>query len=155
MLLRERAVDTTVFFHQNSYWLLTFVLDQGSEKVFPHAYTVENWNTPVLREVPWQNYDPLRVRGAGALFEAHNELLRPAQISQPQRYGDGLVFYRPSLSDEYAEEPVFEITDKDLRMKDVFADGLHTYCSSAGYEAIDIRCRAADPLKLARRLIHR
>ena len=155
VLLREKAVDTTVFFHKGRYWLLTFLLDQGSERVFPRAYTVENWNDPVLREVPWHSFDSLRVRGAGPILKSGNELLRPAQISQPQRYGDGLVFYRPSLSDEYAEEPVFEITDKDLRMKDVFADGLHTYCSSAGYEAIDIRCRAADPLKLARRLIHR
>ena len=155
VLLRERAVDTTVFFHQNSYWLLTFVLDQGSERVFPHAYTVENWNTPVLREVPWQEYDPLRVRGAGPLFEAHNEILRPAQISQPQRYGDGLIFYRARLSDRYEEKPVFEITEKNLRIKGVMADGLHTYSCSAGYEAIDVRCRATDPLKLAKRMIHR
>ena len=155
VLLREKAVDTTVFFHQGRYWLLTFLLDQGSERVFPRAYTVENWNDPVLREVSWHNSDPLRVRGAGPFFAAGDELFRPAQISQPQRYGDGLVFYRPRLSDEYAEEPAFEITDKDLGVKGVFADGLHTYCSSAGYEAIDVRCRAAEPLKVAKRLIHR
>ena len=154
VLLHERAVDTTVFFYQSSYWLLTFVLDQGSEKVFPHAYTVENWNTPMLREVSWQNYDPLRVRGAGAAFVLDNEIIRPAQISKPQRYGDGLIFYRPRLSDRYKEEPVFEITEKNLRIKGIFADGLHTYSCSAKYEAIDVRCRAVDPLKVAKRFMH-
>lgn len=155
VLLHERAVDTTVFRYQGKYWILTFLLDHGSERVFPRAYTVEDWNNPILHEVPWRNYDPLRVRGAGPLMAAGSELLRPAQISQLQRYGDGLVFYRSLLSDEYTEEPVCEITDKDIRVKGLFADGLHTYCSSARYEAIDIRCRALEPMKVAKRLIHR
>jgi hypothetical protein len=155
VLLHERAVDTTVILHRGDRWLLTFLLDQGTEKVFPRAYIVNDWNEPTLREVPWLTYDPLRVRGAGPFFQAGHELLRPAQISQPQRYGDGLVFYRPRFADAYSEEPVFEIGERDLRVRGVFADGLHTYSCSARYEAIDLRCRAADPLKAVKRIIHR
>ena len=155
VLLRERAVDTTVFAHHGDYWLLTFLSDQGTECVTPRAYTVNDWSEPVLREVPWPEFDPLRVRGAGPVFAAGNEILRPAQISQAQRYGDGLVFYRPSLTDRYSEESVFEITEQALRVGGLFADGLHTYSCSRRYEAIDVRCRAADPLKAAKRFLRR
>ncbi|MBO4887445.1 MAG: hypothetical protein J5589_03930 [Firmicutes bacterium] len=155
VLLHERAVDTTVFFHEGQYWLLTFLLEGGSERVFPRAYTVVDWCDPVLREVPWPEYDPLRVRGAGPVFRSDGVLLRPAQISQPQRYGDGLVFYRPRFSDRYAEGPAFEITERDLRIRGVFADGLHTYSCCSRYEAIDVRCRAADPFKILKRLLRR
>ncbi len=155
VLLREKAVDTTVFACGGAYWLLTFLLDNGSEQVFPRAYTLADWNAPVLREVPWPDFDPLRVRGAGPVFSADKELLRPAQISQPQRYGDGLVFYRPRFSDRYEEDPAFEITERDLRIPGLFADGLHTYCCSRKYEAIDVRCREADPFKIVKRLSHR
>ena len=156
VLLYERAVDTTVFEHQGEYWLLTFLLDQGTERVFPRAYTLNDWRNPDLKEVKWTDFNSLRVRGAGPVFVSDSGILRPAQISQFQRYGDGLVFYRPNFShDCYTEEPVFEITERDFLVTGVFADGLHTYCNSAKYEAIDIRCRAADPLKIVRRMIHK
>ncbi len=155
VLLHERAVDTTVFCHQGQFWLLTFLLDQGTECVFPRAYSVKDWKDPVLQEVQWKGYDPLRVRGAGPFFETDQEALRPAQVSQLHRYGDGLVFYRPRFSNIYEEESVFEISEKDLRIKGVFADGLHTYSCSSRFEAIDVRCRTVEPMKIVKRLIRR
>ena len=152
VLLRGRAVDTTVFRHGERYWLLTFITEEKSERVSPRAYTLDDWKDPVLRAVPWGDWDPLRVRGAGPLFREGDRLLRPAQISTDRRYGDGLVFYEVEADGAYRESPVFDISEKDLKIRGFFVDGLHTYCASSRYEAIDLRCRAADPWKLARRL---
>ena len=81
ILLNLRAVDTTVFEKDGRYWLLTFLLVNGSEKVFPKAYVLTDWSEPELKEVPWPEFDALRVRGAGTLFRDEGGLLRPAQIS--------------------------------------------------------------------------
>ena len=154
VLLSEAAVDTTVFEHNGSYWLLTFLLSSGSERVIPRAYTLTDWQRPELREVPWPDYDPLQVRGAGPVFRHKGILIRPAQISREQRYGDGLVFCRVCPEDSYQESQLFEISEKDLEISGFWVDGLHTYTSCTRYEAIDIRCRNADPGKLFRRIMH-
>ena len=116
---------------------------------------MQDWEHPYLREVEWSEYDSLRVRGAGPAFISDQGLMRPAQISQLHRYGDGLVFYRPFFSDKYAETAVFEISEQNLRVKGVFADGLHTYCCSSKYEAIDVRCRVFEPFKVVKRMLHK
>ncbi len=153
VLLHERAVDTTVFFHKGRYWMLTFFSDSGSERVFPRAYTVTDWNAPVLREIPWPDFDPLRVRGAGPVICHGDRLLRPAQVSCEHRYGDGLAFYSVDPSDVYQEKPAFEISERDIRAAGQLFDGLHTYSASQRYEAIDVRCRAADPFKMIKRVM--
>ena len=155
VLLRERAVDSTVFEHNGIFWLLTFFTDHDSERVIPHAYTLKDWKNPVLSEVPWPDYDPLRVRGAGPILNCGNRLIRPAQISQEFRYGDGLVFYSVDAEEQYQEKPEAEWLEKNIRASGYFVDGLHTYSSGKRYEAIDIRCRKAEPFKLVKRLTHR
>lgn len=152
VLLRERAVDTTVFESGGDWLLLTFLPDDGSERVTPRAYTLNDWCDPKLREIPWTDFDPLRVRGAGPAFSYGGRLLRPAQISRDQRYGDGVVFYGIDLSGGYRETPEHEISEKDLRVRGCFADGLHTYCAGERYEAVDVRRRAAEPFKVLKRL---
>jgi hypothetical protein len=155
VLLKAHAVDTTVFARDGRYWLLTFLTEKGSERVVPRAYTLADWNTPILKEVSWPGYDTLRVRGAGPVIREGDKLLRPAQISQEKRYGDGLAFYHVNPADSYQEQLAFEISEKDIQAKGRFVDGLHTYSASNRYEAIDIRCRAADPFKMAKRLVHK
>lgn len=155
VLLRSCAVDTTVFFHDGCYWLLTFLKDDGTERVSPRAYKLSSWSAPKLCEVPWPDYDPLRVRGAGNVIHDGNKLLRPAQISRENRYGDGLAFFRAEPGELYRETMEFEISQKDVKAAGKYIDGLHTYNSSARYEAIDIRCREADPFKLIKRLLKR
>lgn len=154
VLLHEQAVDTTVFEWGGLYWMLTFIPEDGTERVLPRAYTVRNWQEPELHEAAWPGYDALRVRGAGQVFWDGNQLLRPAQISQAQRYGDGLTFYRIEPTEVYQETQVFEVSEKNLEIRGYFVDGLHTYSTCRRFEAIDIRCRAAEPLKIMKRLIH-
>jgi len=154
VLLRERAVDTTVFEQNGHSYLLTYLTDGTSERVTPKAYEMF-WEDDGVRlsEIPWRNYDPLRVRGAGPLVQEKGSLLRPAQISQEQRYGDAVAFYRVQMGETYRETPEFELTSDDVKVSGIFTDGLHTYCASEGFEAIDLRCREFDARKPIRRVM--
>lgn len=156
VLLKERAVDTTVFEKNGCWYLLTFLTDGLSERVTPRAYRMQfAENSVSLEQLSWENFDSLQVRGAGPLLRTGGKLLRPAQISGEQRYGDGLVFYSVQTSDGYRETPEFQITEKELQAKGIHADGLHTYCASEHFEAIDIRCRDLDLLKPVKKLLRR
>ena len=112
-----------------------------------------DWSEPDLKEVPWPEFDSLRVRGAGPVFREGEALLRPAQISTETRYGDGLAFYRTEPGEHYREELSFEVLEKDIKACGCFVDGLHTYSASQRYEAIDIRCRTFEPFKLIKRIM--
>lgn len=154
VLLRERAVDTTVFEQNGSWYLLTFLTDGLSERVTPRAYRMRFEEEQVgLEPLPWENYDTLRVRGAGPVLRDGEDLLRPAQISQEQRYGDAVAFYRVQTEKNYSEEQVFEMTAEDLGIPGIYADGLHTYCVSERFEAIDVRCRDFDLWKPVKKLM--
>ena len=154
VLLKERAVDTTVFAREGNWYLLTFLTDGLSERVTPRAYRMQFGEETVdLEPLPWDDFDSLRVRGAGPVWKTEDKLLRPAQISQEQRYGDGLVFYSVQTSDGYRETPEFQMTAEDLQVTRIYADGLHTYCASSRFEAIDIRCRDFDILKPVKKLM--
>lgn len=154
VLLRERAVDTTVFEYGGQYYLLTFLTDGLSERVTPKAYRMNVEGSQVsLEPVEWTNFDTLRVRGAGPVFCDEEMLLRPAQVSQEQRYGDAVTFYRVLPGNEYREVPEFELTSDDLEIPGIYTDGLHTYCTSSQFEVIDLRCREIDLLKPIKKIV--
>ncbi len=156
VLLREKAVDTTVFEYNGQLYLLTFFLVPGSERVVPHAYQLDlSEKGAELKEIPWAAYDQLRVRGAGPVFERGHILYRPAQISQEQRYGDGLAFYRTDVRDAYRETFVSEMSAAGVSIPGYYVDGLHTYSGSERFEAIDIRCCVQDYLKPAKKVLSR
>lgn len=153
VLLRERAVDSTVFEQNGQLYLLTYCPMPDSERVVPQAYKLElGEDKAELMPLQWQDYDTLRVRGAGPVFLESGEQYRPAQISREQRYGDGLVFYRICDPSEYKEEAICEMKSECLRIHGVYADGLHTYCRTDRFEAIDIRCGTVDYSKPFRKL---
>ena len=145
VLLKERAVDTTVFEQDGRMYLLTYLPDFKTERVTPRAYRFElcGDNASVI-PLPWELYDTLQVRGAGPVFTEGQEQYRPAQISREQRYGDGLVFYRIKNDDGYKEEAVCQMGPEHLKLRGCYGDGLHTYCRSERFEAIDIRCGTVD-----------
>ena len=154
VLLREKAVDTTVFEQNGQLYLLTYLPETSTERVTPRAYKL-NLPEGTLSALSWESYDELRVRGAGPVFSEEQELYRPAQISLEQRYGDGLAFYRITDPDGYMEEPAFEMGPEHLKGLNCYADGLHTYCRSARFETIDIRCGTVDILKPVKKLLRR
>ena len=154
VLLRERAVDTTVFEQNGNWYLLTFLTDGLSERVIPRAYRMRfEEEKAALDPLPWDHYDTLRVRGAGPVCRDGEVLLRPAQISQEQRYGDAIAFYRVQAEEEYTESLAFEMRAEDLSVSGIYVDGLHTYCASSQFEAIDLRCREFDLWKPVKKLM--
>ena len=157
VLLLERAVDTTVFAIEGRLYLLTFLTDGASERVTPRAYSLElRASGAVLIPVPWPEYDGLLVRGAGPLFGEGGCVYRPAQRNQAQRYGDGVVFFRlQQTKDAYRETPAGVLNVPTGKKSGLYLDGAHTYCRSSQFEAIDLRCREFDLLKLPRRLLSR
>lgn len=157
VLLHARAVDTTVFCREGQWRMLTFLTDGTSEKVTPKAYAMNFEGAAVsLQELPWPCYDALQVRGAGGIFEADGAQYRPTQVSRLQRYGDAVLFHKIITTDDaYREMPVTALKPEEISVQKKYVDGLHTYSVSGQYEAIDLRCREFDLLKLPRRLLSR
>ncbi len=155
ILLKARAVDTTVYEKDKKLYMLTFLTDGLSERVQPHVYCMDGFpDDPSLVELSWTQYDTLRVRGAGPLFTENKMLYRPAQISQEQRYGDALAFYQVQTDKgHYFEQEIGELTINRVNPHYGYSDGLHTYCRSDGFEAIDIRCREFDLFKIPKKLM--
>lgn len=154
VLLKERVADTTVFERNGQLYLLTYLPDSATERVTPRAYQLDIHGCAAeLTALAWEDYDELRVRGAGPVFSDGKAQYRPAQISREQCYGDGLVFYRIDDPDGYREKPVCEMGPEHLKLRGCYGDGLHTYCRSQRFEAIDIRCGTVDYLKPIRKLL--
>ena len=155
-LLKENAVDTTVQSVNGKLLLLTFLPQAGSERVFPKAFWLDLGGDIKLTEIPWPNFDPLQVRGAGRMIADGKRHIRPAQINQPMSYGDGVLFAECCCSDAgYAEKEVGRLLAEDLCVPGWKIDGLHTYAATKQFEVIDVRCQLLDPWKILRRLIRR
>lgn len=154
-ILEGEYVDTTVFNCGSDKILLTFELVKNSEMVIPKAFLFElNERKASLKPLKFERFDSLKVRGAGGAFSINGNVIRPAQISRENIYGDGLVFYKCYLSGEdYYEEKISEIRDSDIKADGIWFDGLHTYSSSEKFEAVDLRCRKFDLFKLIKRFI--
>lgn len=153
VLLPERAVDTTMFERNGQMYLLTYLPEPGSERVTPGAYRLELRDDGAkLSPIPWETYDQLQVRGAGPVFSEGEEQYRPAQISREQRYGDGLAFCRIGDPEGYEETPACKMGPEHLKIRGCYADGLHTYCRSERFEAIDIRVGTVDFAKPFKKL---
>ena len=147
------AVDTSVFSHNGDMYLLTYVPNPPTEQVTPKAYRMDFDESVCLTEIPWKNFDPLRSRGAGAIFTYADMMYRPAQVNETYRYGNALAFYEVNPEKSvYSETERYEITPSKLTIPNVRFDGLHTYAVSARFEAIDIRCRDIDIYKIFRKV---
>ena len=157
VLLRERAVDTTVYELDGGLRLLTFLTDGRTERVTPRAFALElNRERASLRPLDWTDFDSLRVRGAGPVFAEDSVRYRPAQRNLEQRYGDAVELFRlRDTAQTHGEEAVGLLRTPTGKLAGSYVDGAHTYCRSSRYEAVDLRCRDFDLWKLPRRLIRR
>ncbi len=154
-LLKENAVDTTVQNIAGKLLLLTFIPKAGSEEVYPKVYWLDWTDNMELKEIPWPNFDPLQVRGAGKMIADGERYVRPAQINQETSYGDGVLFAECCCSNaEYAEKEVGRLLPDDLCVSGWKVDGLHTYAATKQFEVVDVRCQLPDPWKIVRRLLH-
>lgn len=153
-LLKENAVDSTVQSVNGKLLLLTFLPQAGSERVFPKAFWLD-WSGDIkLTKIPWPNFEPLQVRGAGRMLAEGDRYIRPAQINRMTSYGEGIRFMECFFPDTtYDEKEVGRLTAKDLCVEKWKIDGLHTYAATERFEVIDIRCQLLDPLKVFRRIL--
>lgn len=157
VLLRARAVDTTVYEEDGRLYLLTFLTDGTTERVTPKAYALLlRASGAELRPLAWERYDQLQVRGAGPVFSEEGGLYRPVQVSREQRYGDAVSIFRICDRDSaHTEEPAALLKTPNGKCAGLYVDGAHTYCRSTEFEAIDLRCRDFDFWKIPRKLLHR
>lgn len=157
-LLQEPAVDTTVQAIDGRLLLLTFLPHGGNERVTPRAYWLkrdENGGAS-LEALPWPDFDPLLVRGAGRLLCCGRRYIRPAQINREQSYGDGIRFAECQLSaSAYREDELGRLLPDGIHAPGWKADGAHTYTETKRFEVIDLRCQLPDPLKLWHRFTGR
>ena len=134
-----KAVDTTLFFYNNKWWLFT-VIDEtkgisGCETelflYYSDSVFSDTWKSHPLNPVV---ADARIARPAGNIFILDNKIYRPSQDCSV-RYGNALNLNEiVSLSEtEYLEVPVFRrepAWDKKLR-------GMHTYNFDNGFSIID------------------
>lgn len=155
VLLNGKYVDTTVFEYDGELYLTTYETNGKTECVEPSAFRMKlDGSRTELEKLEWNDYDTLRVRGAGAYFAEGNKTYRPAQISSDYKYGDGIVFCSVEIDgNAYKEVPCAELKPDSIKAKKAFIDGAHTYTVSKSFEAIDIRCRDFDATKAFRRII--
>lgn len=159
VLLEGRFVDSTIISYNNNWFLLSFLFNGKDESVIPKVFSVSINDKSKeelfsLKEIEWIHYDKLKVRGAGAAFSMNSELIRPSQISQLIKYGDGIRFNKIIINqDSYTEEPICEFDATDIKAKKIWYDGLHTYSCTNAYEIIDIRCREFDVWKILKRIM--
>lgn len=150
------AVDTTVFTYEGRIYLTTYQPDGVTERVVPSAYRLVPEENYRLIPLPWGTYDTLQCRGAGPYFSQGGKLYRPAQVSSETLYGNAVAFYEVRIDREgYHETIVSQLTPSRLKTPGKYCDGLHTYASSSRFEAIDMRCRDIDPLKIFRKIKQR
>ena len=155
-LLYGSYVDTTFFEYNGNKFLVTFAPDGRTENVIPKAFRIKNNNNYELEELKWNSYDGLKVRGAGPVIESNGFLYRPFQISDERLYGNAVGFSKLKIRDnQYFEEEMWELTPDHVHLREnrIYFDGLHTYSYSSRFEAIDIRCRDRDYLKLFKKIV--
>lgn len=156
-LLHAHAADTTVQKINGKLLLLTFLPQDGCERVIPEAYWLTmTKNGAALQKISWQEYDTLRVRGAGKLLKADEAFIRPAQVSRENSYGDAIAFFAAQpQGDAYQESYHTALLPEHISGCKYKVDGLHTYAVGSRFEVIDVRCQLFDPTKLLRKLLKR
>ena len=132
------AVDTTILSVKGKYWLFTCL----KEEVCDTADDLHLYWARSLRG-PWQAHplnpvvsDVRTARGAGAIIETNDGIIRPTQDSS-ERYGWRINFNRIlTLSEfEYKEETVGYVGEQWCEL----VNGAHTWNCSERFEVIDGR----------------
>ena len=144
VLLKSCLVDSTVFDFDNTQYILTFVPDQITQRVQPKCYRIQFGDTHTeIIPIEWENYDTLRVRGAGPAFSCNGKVMRPFQVSREYAYGDAVGFAEMYMDNEqYHERTIGELRADQLYIPQrKWVDGLHTFSQTSKFQVIDIRCR--------------
>ena len=132
------AVDATILFHKNKWWLFTSIAEPKGTSIDSELFLFYSDNlagnhwishpmNPVISDVK-------RARPAGKILEREGKLYRPSQCANPS-YGYGIKINEILVltEDEYREREVAFIEPKwDRRLK-----GVHTFCHENRLTMID------------------
>lgn len=131
------AVDPKIVEHDGLLWLFANVAPYGgSTSDELHVYYAERLTGP------WRAHarnpvvsDASRARPAGDFFRQEGALIRPAQDCTGS-YGRGLCFMEVQrlTPEDYAERLLLRVAPEPFG-----GQGIHTYTSSGGVEAVDIK----------------
>jgi hypothetical protein len=133
------AKDTTLFFHNNKWWLFTSIILYKSS-VFSYSelflfYSdqlfTSNWKQHPLNPVV---SDHKSSRSAGCIFISENKIIRPSQDCSKE-YGRAINFNQiTKLSETEYEEIVLSKIESD---EELTFRGAHTYNCNSNIEIID------------------
>lgn len=138
------AVDSTVFHFGDRRWLLSMLMDGGTNKL-------TLWPLPdegLVGEGFCAKCGDANARPAGHLFRWGEMLVRPAQDCT-ESYGCALNFYEVTAvaEDGYAETLLCKLRPEDVVSNmSKTPQGLHTYNMTDEYEVIDFKTYEEDPL---------
>jgi len=132
------AVDSTILFHKNKWWLFTNIAEpEGTSQnnelylFYSDSLLSQNWKShpmnPVISDVK-------RARPAGTIIEQNDILYRPSQCCNP-RYGYGIKLNEivALTENDYSEREIAFIEPKwDRKLK-----GIHTLCHENRLTMID------------------
>ena len=133
-----RAVDTTLFFHENKWWLFTTLTEAGNLKpwdelfiFYANDFLTQQWTPHPLNPVV---SDVRSARPAGKIFRHKKYAYRPSQNCSV-RYGYGLKINQITELSEtnYQEQHVVSV--EPLWQDDI--DGIHSYSHDQGLTVAD------------------
>ncbi|AZB43581.1 hypothetical protein CEF21_15410 [Bacillus sp. FJAT-42376] len=132
------AVDSTILFHQNKYWLFTNVFADGASSLDElHLFFSDSlygeWEKHPMNPIV---SDSRTARPAGNLFFREGKLLRPSQNCQ-FTYGYSVNFNEVEIltEKEYKECKINEIVPEVIKNN----KGTHTYVFNDEIELVDCR----------------
>jgi hypothetical protein len=132
------AVDSTMLFHNNTWWLFTNIAEPEGTTDFKELYLyysddllTDHWTSHPLNPVM---SDARRARSAGKIIQEHGRLYRPSQ-SSIGGYGYGIKFNEiVTLTENDYQEREIEFIEPlwDRKLK-----GVHTFCHEDRLTMID------------------
>ncbi|MFH1120032.1 MAG: hypothetical protein V1775_09415 [Bacteroidota bacterium] len=132
------AIDTTLLFHNNKWWMFTTIIDDINFKAWDELFIFHS--DELLSRVWWPHDDnPVisdvsRARQAGRIFQYNDVIYRPSQNCSG-RYGYGLKLNRIDLLNEttYKEtEVTFIEPNWDNKVK-----GIHSFAYEKNLTVVD------------------
>lgn len=132
------AVDTTLYYHHDYWWLFTNIKNEFGNSSYDELYLFYSRN-PFTKE--WQAHpanpvvsDVNRSRPAGRIFKKDDKIIRPSQICTPS-YGYGINFNEIKVLNKYEYEETIVKSIEPKWSKQL--NGVHTYNKSGNMTVID------------------
>jgi len=133
------AKDTTLFYHQNKWWLFTSVCQSGIDSDYSELFLFYSDNLLTANWIPHPANpvisDITSARCAGKIFVHNQQIYRPSQDCS-QRYGRA---YNLNIIEKLTEQEYTEVKMLTIEPETIHPDfkGVHTFNRDQGYMVLD------------------